>query len=68
MRRKVDPFLFDLSEAGQRKHLKTAAVCQNGAIPPHEAVQAAQLPDHIIPGAHMEMVCIGKLDLASNGF
>ncbi len=39
-----DAFLADATQRGQAEDLEAAAVGQDGPIPPHESVQAAQRP------------------------
>ena len=63
---KIDPFLLDLSQTGQGKHLKAAGVRQDRPVPVHEPVQAAELPDQLVAGAHMQMVGVGELHLGAD--
>ena len=52
-------FLFDLSQSGQRKHLKSAGIRQDRFVPYHKFMQAAKVFDQLIARADMQMVCIG---------
>ena len=63
---KAHPLFGDLPQSGQGENLEPAAVCEDGAIPPHEFVQSSHLTDHIIPGTHMKMVGVGQLHLAAD--
>ena len=63
----LDALLRDLAQLCQGEDLKAAAVGQDGPVPGHESVQPAEGFDQLVAGAHMEMVGIGKLDLAADG-
>lgn len=52
-----------LSVGRERKHLKTAAVGQNRAVPSVELVQTAGLFENLDAGAQIEMICIAENDL-----
>ena len=55
----IDALLLDLSQHGQGKHLKAAAVSENGAVPIHKLVQAAQGLDHVLSGTDVKMIGVG---------
>ena len=63
---KGDALLPDLPQGGQRKHLKSAGVRQNRAVPVHELVEAAHLAHHLIAGPQVQMIGVGQLDLAAH--
>ncbi len=56
--------LGDLPELGQRKDLKSPGIGEDGALPVHKSVEAPQLPDEPIAGAQVQVIGVGKLDLA----
>ena len=60
-----DALLRYLTQAGQRKDLKSAAVGEDGAIPVHKPVQSAQLPHHPVSRPQVEVVGVGQLDLTA---
>ena len=59
---------FDFAQARKGKYLKPAAVGQDRAVPVHKLVEAAHLAHHIIAGAQMQVVRVGKLDLTAEVF
>ena len=61
-----DPFLLDLAQARQGEHLEPARVGQDRAVPPHEPVQAAHLPHHLVAGAQVKVVGVGQLYLTAD--
>ena len=65
---KINALLLDISEFCQRKHLKAAAVGQDRTIPVHKPMQAAHIAHHLVTGAQMQMIRIGKLHLTANLF
>ena len=65
MRGKGHALFLDLAKPRKGKHLKSAAVGQDRAVPAHELVEAAHLPHHIVAGAKVQVVGVGKLDLAA---
>ena len=64
----LDALLADLAQLGERKDLKAAAVGEDRAVPGHEAVQAAQGLDQLVAGSDVQMIGVGELDLAADGF
>ena len=60
-----DALLRDLPQAGQGKHLESAGIRENGAVPAHEPVQAAHLTHHIVAGTQVQMIGVGQLDLTA---
>ena len=56
---------FDFAQARKGKYLKPAAVGQDRAVPVHKLVEAAHLSNHIVAGAQMQVVRVGKLDLTA---
>ena len=63
-----DALLFDLPQGCQGKHLESAGVRQDGAVPVHELVEASHLPHHLVAGPQMEVIGVGQLDLAAHRF
>ena len=62
---KCNALFFDFSQARKGKYLKPAAVGQDRAVPVHKLVEAAHLAHHIVAGAQMQVVRVGKLDLTA---
>ena len=54
----MHPLFGDLSQPGQREHLKTPAVGKYRPLPPHEFVQSSLPGDQLFSGPDMEMVGI----------
>ena len=59
-------FFLDLADAGKGKHLKPAAVGQDGLGPRHELVQAARLADQVFAGAKVQVIGVGEHDLRAD--
>ena len=68
MRLEVDTFLLNLAQRGQGEYLESAAVGEDGTVPAHELVQAAQIPDHIIAGTQMQMIGVAEFHLTFEVF
>ena len=64
----LDSFLADLAELGEREDLKAAAVGEDRSVPGHEAMQAAHGLDQLISGSDVQVISVGQLDLAADGF
>ncbi len=60
--------LGDPAKLGEGKHLKSAAVGENGAVPAGEFVQSAERVDIFVAGAQVEMVGIAELHLTVQVF
>ena len=58
----------DFVELRQGKHLKAAAVRENGPVPIHEGVQAARLFHQLVAGAHVKVVGVGQNNLRARFF
>lgn len=54
---------FDFAQAAQAKDLKTTGVGENGPLPAHELMQAAQRADPLVSRTKIEVVGIPKDDL-----
>ncbi len=52
--------LVNFAKLAQRKHLKPAAVCQDGAIPAHEFVQPTAPCHQRIAGSQVEVIRVGQ--------
>ena len=59
--------LVELPQAGQRHHLKAAAVGQDRARPGHEGVQAAQPRDPLGARAQHQVIGVGEDHLGAGG-
>ncbi len=68
MRLKRIPLLGNPGEFGQRENLKAAAVGQNRMVPVHEAVQAAEMVDHLASGPQIEMIRVAQNNLSPDRF
>ena len=53
----------DFPQIAEAEHLKSAAVRQDCAIPRHEFMQAAELPDQVVAGAQIQMIGVAQNDL-----
>ena len=63
-----DALLPDLAQSRKGEHLEAAGVRQDRAVPVHELMQSAHLAHHIVAGAQMQVVRVGKLDLTAEVF
>ena len=63
---KVDALLPDLAQTCKGENLETAGVGQNGLVPGHKAVQAAQVADQPVAWPQMQVIGVGKLHLAAD--
>src|SRR5215217_2843601 len=61
------PFFSDVDLCRQTENLKSTAVCENGAWPAHECVQAACLLDYSDSGPQHQVIGVGKDDLRAGG-
>lgn len=57
--------VVDFAEFGQGEDLVSAAVSQDRAVPRHEAVKAAVMPDDVGSGSEGEVVSVGEEDPAA---
>ena len=57
---------LNIVDLRKRKHLKSAAVGQNRAIPVHEFVQAACLLHELVPGPKIEVVRVAEDDVRAH--
>ena len=67
VRAEGDANVLDLPEGRQAEDLKAAGVGEDGAVPVHEAVQAAQLGDGLHPGPEIEVVHVAEDDAGAHG-
>ena len=58
--------LGDLPQAGQRKHLKSAGIRQNRAVPGHELVQSSHGLNHLVAGTQVQVIGVAKLNLSAD--
>jgi hypothetical protein len=58
-----DPVVVDLVDPGEREDLEAAGVGEDRPAPAHEAVEAADLAQHVEPGAEVEVVGVAEHDL-----
>ena len=49
----------------EREDLEPAGVGQDGPVPAHEAVEAAELPDELVAGPEMQVVGVAEEDLGA---
>ena len=49
--RKIHALFLDFAQGRKGKHLKSAGVRKNGAVPGHKLMQAAHLPNHFVRGS-----------------
>ena len=61
-----DPILGDISQLGQGKDLKSAAVGENRLVPIEKFMDAAKLINNILAGANVEVIGVGKLHLTAD--
>ena len=66
MRGEGHAFLPDLAQSRKRKNLKASAVGQDGSVPAHEPVQTAHRTHHLIARTQVQVIRVGKLDLAAD--
>lgn len=64
MRVEVHALLFDFTQLGQRKYLKSTTVCKNRLVPIHELVKSAHFVYNIIARSDVQMIGIAKLHLS----
>jgi len=60
MRLERDPVFRDVPETGQTQHLVAAAVRQDGPVPSHEPVQAAERLDDLVSGPQVEVIGVAQ--------
>lgn len=63
MRVEVHALLFDFTQLGQRKYLKSTAVRKNRLVPVHELVKSAHFVYNVIARSDVQMIGIAKLHL-----
>ncbi len=63
---KIYALLLNLAQPCQGKHLKSAGIREDRAIPVHKFVQTAKLSDQLVAGTDMEVVGIGKFHLRAD--
>jgi hypothetical protein len=56
----LDAVLIDASQSFEGEHLEAAGIGEDGTIPRHEAMEAAQLAHHVVTGSQMEVVRVGQ--------
>ena len=66
VRGKCDPFLSNVAQSSQGKHLESSAVREHRAIPSHEAVQPTHSLYHVIPRTQVQVIRIGQLHLTAD--
>ena len=64
-RAELDARLADLSELGEAPHLESAGVGQDGAVPAHETMEAAELTDEVVAGPEKQVIRVGEHDLGA---
>ena len=61
-------FLGDFAQACQTPYLKTATVCQHGAIPTGKAVQSAEIANGLVARSQAQVVGVAQNNLSSKCF
>ena len=64
VRSKAHTLLGNLAQLREREDLKSAAIGQYRSVPIHKLVQSAHLVNQSVTGAQVQMVGVGKLNLA----
>ena len=62
----VYALFLDLAQLRKGKDLESAGVGQDRSVPAHELMQPAHIADQLVARADVEMVGVGKLDLAAD--
>ncbi len=62
MRTEADAFFRDLAEIAQGEDLEASGVGKQSAVPAHEAMQAAELADELVPGPEIEVIGVAQND------
>ena len=65
-RGELDAFLGDLAQRAQREHLEAAGVGEDGAVPGHELVQAAEGFNDFQPRAQPQVEGVAQADLGAD--
>ena len=60
------PFIIDLAGLCKREDLETTRIGENRAVPARERVQPAELLDHVLAGAEMQVVGVAEDDLRAD--
>ena len=63
MRFKRHPFFRHFCKPVQAEHLKSAAVGEDGLVPVHETVQAAQIFNDLMAGTKVQVIGVSEDDL-----
>ena len=58
-----DALVLDVVELCEGKHLKSAAVGEDGPVPIHKFVKPSRLFNEFVPGAHVQVIGVGEDDL-----
>ena len=64
----LDALVIHAAEPVEREDLKPARVGEQRAVPRHESVQPAELCDHVLAGANVQVVGVGEHDARAHGF
>ena len=62
-----DPLLLDPAEFPERDHLEATRVRENGPVPIHELVQAAEPGDPLVTRTQVQVVCVRQDYRGANG-
>ncbi len=68
MRAEGDALFGDLAQIAEAENLKSAGVGEDGAIPAHETVQAAQAPDQLMTRTQVEVIGVAEKKLDAEVF
>jgi hypothetical protein len=64
----LDALVIDPPEPLEGEDLEPARVGEQRPVPPHEAVQAAEPGDDVLPGADVEVVGVREHEVGPDGF
>lgn len=64
----LHPLVGNPAQGGKRKHLKSAAVREYGAVPVHKPVQPARTLDKFVTRTEIKVISVGKQYLRPRGF
>ena len=63
LKKRAGDGIFDFTQLGQRKYLKSTAVCKNRLVPVHELMKSAHFVYNVVTRSDVQMIGIAKLHL-----
>src|SRR5438105_14440257 len=63
---KIDAFLGDPAQLGERENLEPAAIGQDRSVPAHKSMQSAEMPNHLKTWPNEQMIGISENNLRSD--